>query len=147
MFWNKYAKFGVIFVVLWGCTPAPRYTRDNWPNSASRMDRSAEPVTPAAGAFQTGMASYYGQGDEFNGRKTASGEIFDKNALTAAHQTLPFGTKVKVTNLENGKSVLVNINDRGPFKKGRILDLSFAGAQAIGMVGTGTARVQLEIIK
>jgi rare lipoprotein A len=92
------------------------------------------------------MASYYGQGDEFNGRKTANGEVFDKNALTAAHQTLPFGTKVKVTNLENGKSVIITINDRGPFARGRILDLSYAGAQALGMLGTGTARVQLEVL-
>jgi rare lipoprotein A len=77
---------------------------------------------------QSGWASYYGR--EFNHRKTASGERFDPNQLTAAHRTLPFGTLVKVTNLDNGRHVVVRINDRGPFKKGRVLDLSPAAARA-----------------
>jgi rare lipoprotein A len=89
-----------------------------------------------------GMASYYGK--EFHGRKTASGEIFDMHKLTAAHKTLPFGTRVRVTNLENGRSVTVRINDRGPFKKGRIIDLSFEAARQIGMAGT--AKVRLAVL-
>lgn len=89
-----------------------------------------------------GMASYYGK--EFHGRKTASGEIYDMYKLTAAHRTLPFGTRVKVINLENGRSVVVRINDRGPFEKGRIIDLSFEAARRVGI--GGTAKVKLVIL-
>lgn len=91
-----------------------------------------------------GIASYYAE--EFNGRRTASGEVYDMEELTAAHPTLPFNTRVKVTNLENGKSVVVRINDRGPFKKGRILDLSYRAARVIGLVSEGTAPVRLEVV-
>lgn len=89
-------------------------------------------------------ASYYA--DKFHGRKTSSGEIFDMNALTAAHKTLPFGTVVKVTNLENNKSVNVRINDRGPFVAGREIDISKAAATKLDMIKTGTARVSLTIV-
>lgn len=89
-------------------------------------------------------ASYYAY--EFGGRKTASGEIFNPKALTAAHKTLPFGTKVKVTNTKNGKSVVVRINDRGPYAKERSIDLSYAAAQAIDMVKTGVAEVEIVIL-
>lgn len=88
-----------------------------------------------------GMASWYGPG--FSGRKTASGERFNPKALTAAHRTLPFGSSVKVTNVENGKSVIVRVNDRGPFSRGRIIDLSKAAAAKIGLLRSGTARVSL----
>jgi rare lipoprotein A len=93
---------------------------------------------------ETGMASWYG--GKFQGRKTANGETFDTNKLTAAHKTLPFGTIVKVVNLQNDESVEVRINDRGPFVEGRIIDLSRAGADAIGMVCSGVAPVRLEIV-
>jgi len=93
---------------------------------------------------EEGTASYYA--DEFNGRKTSNGEIYDMNALTAAHQTLPFNTRVKVTNLSNGRSVVVRINDRGPFKDQRIIDLSLEAAKSIGMIGPGTARVRIEVL-
>jgi len=93
---------------------------------------------------QVGVASWYGPG--FNGRKTASGEIFDMYALTAAHRTLPFGTLVRVTRLDNGASVVVRINDRGPFKKDRIIDLSYQAALEIGLVSSGTALVELEVV-
>ena len=115
---------------------SPRFT-------ASRADR----VEPG-GSYSTreeGLASYYA--DEFNGRKTSNGEIFDMNRLTAAHKSLPFNTVVKVTNLENGMSVIVRVNDRGPFVDDRIIDLSLAGAKAVGMIGTGTARVSLEVVE
>lgn len=98
---------------------------------------------PPAGFTETGIASWYGP--EFHGRPTSSREIFDQNDLTAAHPTLPFGTMVLVTNLENGRQVTVRINDRGPFVKGRIIDLSFAAARLLGMVGPGTARVRIEV--
>ncbi len=91
-----------------------------------------------------GDASWYGK--LHHGRKTASGEVFNMNKLTAAHKTLPLGTKVRVTNIENGKSVIVKINDRGPFAKNRILDLSYSAAQKIDMTKKGHAKVLIEII-
>ena len=93
----------------------------------------------------TGIASYYG--GKFHGKRTASGEIFNKNAMTAAHRSLAFGTKVKVTNLRNGRTVLVRVNDRGPHVRGRIIDLSQAAAKKIGLSYAGTARVKLEVLK
>ena len=90
---------------------------------------------------ETGYASYYG--NEFDGRKTASGEIFRQSSLTAAHKKLAFGTKVQVTNLANGKSVTVRVNDRGPFVAGRIIDLSKSAAKKIDMVGAGVAKVKI----
>lgn len=94
--------------------------------------------------FQTGVASFYGE--RWNNRKTASGEIFNTEKLTAAHKTLPFGTKVKVTNLNNGKSVVVKINDRGPFIKGRVIDLSKAAFREIETIGKGVTKVNIEIL-
>jgi rare lipoprotein A len=101
-------------------------------------------VTAAAQA-QEGEASYYA--DSLNGNKTASGEIYDKNALTAAHRSLPFGTKVRVTYLETGKSVVVVINDRGPHADSRIIDLSGAAAKQLGLVDAGHGKVRLEVIE
>ena len=95
---------------------------------------------------QQGKASYYG-GAALNGRLTASGERFNQNALTAAHPSLPFGTRIRVTNLSNQRQVVVRVNDRGPFVKGRILDVSTAAAQKINMTGQGVAQVRLEILK
>jgi len=92
-----------------------------------------------------GMASYYGR--EFNGRKTASGERYDMHAMTAAHRTLPLGTVARVTNLSNGKAVRVRVNDRGPFKRERIIDLSYEAARQLGMIGPGSVRVRIEIVK
>jgi rare lipoprotein A len=94
---------------------------------------------------EEGYASFYA--GKFQGRQTASGEIFDTGKYTAAHKTLPFGTIARVTNLDNGKSTVVRINDRGPFVAGRIIDLSRAAAQEIDMVKTGIARVSLEVIQ
>lgn len=93
---------------------------------------------------QEGTASYYGR--ELHGRRTSSGERFSKHKLTAAHPTLAFGTMVKVTNLDNGKSVTVRINDRGPSTKKRIIDVSYAAAKKLGMVATGTAHVRIEAL-
>ena len=92
-----------------------------------------------------GKASYYA--NMIQGRKTANGQIFDQGKLTAAHRTLPFGTKVKVTNINNHKSVIVTINDRGPFIRGRIIDLSSSAFKAIGNPRTGVLNVTMEILK
>ena len=94
--------------------------------------------------FQRGVASWYGL--PFHGRRTANGERFDMNALTAAHPSLPFGTRVKVRSLVNGREVVVRINDRGPFAPGRIIDLSHAAARQIGLLGLGTKRVTLTLV-
>ncbi len=91
---------------------------------------------------QTGKASYYA--DSLNGNKTANGERFHNSKKTAAHKTLPFGTKVKVTNLKNGKTVKVRINDRGPFKPGRVIDLTKSAARKIDMVKQGVGEVKIE---
>ena len=105
---------------------------------------SYSPSSAATKIAQSGVASYYGPG--FHGRRTANGEAFDMHAMTAAHRTLPFGTKVKVTNLANGKSAIVRVNDRGPYANGRIIDLSVAAAKQIGSTSSGTARVTLEVL-
>ncbi len=98
--------------------------------------------TPAmAEPKQTGVASYYWQG-----RGTASGERFNPNALTAAHRSLPFGTKVRVTNLKNGREIVVRINDRGPFVRGRIIDVSRAAASELGFHGSGLTKVALAVV-
>jgi rare lipoprotein A len=91
-----------------------------------------------------GMASYYG--NELAGNRTASGERFDPGQLTAAHRSLPFGSRVRVTNTSNGDSVVVRINDRGPFSRGRVIDVSQAAAREIGMNHSGTARVKLALL-
>jgi len=92
-------------------------------------------------AAQAQVATYYGK--EFAGHPTASGERFNPGAMTAAHRTLPFGTRVRVTNSHNGRSVIVRINDRGPFVKGRSIDLSSGAARAIGMGSTGNVRIEV----
>src|SRR5262245_27361001 len=104
---------------------------------------ASAPPAPARSAPQVGMASFYGKAHQ--GRRTASGERFDMHALTAAHRTLPFGTRVKVTNLGNGRSVVVRINDRGPYAEGRVIDLSEAAARELRFLGSGTARVRLKV--
>jgi rare lipoprotein A len=105
------------------------------------------PERPAQTAAHkaSGKASFYA--DKYHGRKTASGERFDQQAMTAAHRTLPFGTKVKVTNIRNGKSVIVRINDRGPFVRGRIIDLSRAAFSRIGNPAFGVIRVKIEVVR
>ena len=97
------------------------------------------------GGSQTGLASWYGP--DFHGKRTSNKEIYDMYDMTAAHRTLPFGTQVVVTNLENGLAATVRINDRGPFVGDRIIDLSYAAARVLGMIGPGTARVRLDIIR
>jgi len=99
----------------------------------------AQPQESSGKVVQNGRASWYGPG--FHGRKTASGETFNTNELTAAHRTLPFGTKVRVVNKRTGKSVVVRINDRGPYVHGRVIDLSRASAQAIGLSGVAPVTV------
>lgn len=124
-----------------GCSAAARFT----------ATEPSTPTTPPSSFHNKvlltveGVASYYSTG--FNGKRTASGEIFNKNALTAAHREFPFGTILRVTNLSNDESVEVTVNDRGPFEKNRIIDLSEAAARDIGMIQSGTALVKIQVLK
>lgn len=120
-----------------GCgTGSPRFlTRES-----AAPSRSSPDVTQLEG-----IASYYA--DEFHGRTTANGETYDMHALTAAHRTLPFNTVVRVTHLENRRSVVVRINDRGPFKDDRVIDLSLEAAKQIGLIANGTGPVLLEVLE
>ncbi|MBI2816921.1 MAG: septal ring lytic transglycosylase RlpA family protein [Acidobacteria bacterium] len=127
--------------------PPPASTAKSAPAPPPPADQS-EPERRSESASQryveVGYASWYG--NPYHGRRAANGEIYDMNKLTAAHLTLPFGTQIKVTDLENNRTVNVRINDRGPFVKGRILDLSLAAAKQIQMVGPGTALVRIEVL-
>lgn len=100
------------------------------------------PVDTAIDKGESGLASYYA--DRFHGHRTASGERYDRNALTAAHRRLPFGARVRVTNLSNGRSVTLRINDRGPFVSGRVIDVSRAAAEALGMLRARVVEVRVE---
>jgi len=120
-------------VSLGGCAGYPRHV--TYPSPAPR---EAEPLN----YHREGVASWYGPG--FHGRKTASGERFNQRDLTCAHRTLPFGTRLKVTNLANGETLIVTVNDRGPCVGNRIVDLSREAARRLDILGTGTARVRLE---
>jgi rare lipoprotein A len=120
----RYAVFVLGAVILSGCRPKVDFL--------------------PGGNVQMGTASWYG--GEFHGKRTSSREVYDMNDLTAAHNTLPLGTFVAVTNLNNGQSVVVRINDRGPFVKNRVIDLSYAAARALDMIGTGTAPVRIEVL-
>jgi rare lipoprotein A len=108
--------------------------------------RPAPSGPPASGWTEEGIASWYGGRDGFEGKPTASGEIYDSSLLTAAHRELPLGTIVDVTNLDNGQTVRVRINDRGPFVAGRVIDLSRAAAGEIGLVGPGVGPVRLSVV-
>ena len=105
---------------------------------------SGEPSTEP-GSVEEGEASYYAH--KYHGRTTANGETYDENKMTAAHKTLPFGTTVRVTNLANGKKVVVRINDRGPFIKGRIIDLSYKAAGELDYISRGVVKVRVEVLK
>jgi peptidoglycan lytic transglycosylase len=110
--------------------------------TASVVRRVSQPEVSTTQGKSQGIASFYSQGT-----KTASGEKFDPNELTAAHPTLPFGTKLRVTNQHTGRSVTVRVNDRGPYVPGRVVDVSYSAAQELGMVGRGVAPVKLDVVQ
>ncbi len=122
----------VLLLAIAACSPAPIY-------------RDVDQRPQGKRWVETGIASWYG--GKFHGRHTASGEVFDMNRVSAAHKSLPFGTRVKVTNLDNGRQLVVRINDRGPFIKGRILDCSREAARQLGFLDAGIAQVRLEVVK
>jgi rare lipoprotein A (peptidoglycan hydrolase) len=113
------------------------------PGALALLTEAAAGGDPVVKTF-VGLASYYGPG--FHGRRTASGEIFDMHELVAAHRTLPLGTVARVTNLANGRSVVLRINDRGPYIRGRVLDVSKGAAKALAFVRAGTTRVRIDVL-
>ncbi|HMB77047.1 MAG TPA: septal ring lytic transglycosylase RlpA family protein [Kiloniellaceae bacterium] len=146
---SAFAAFALIAAVfLSGCAGPSARESGASASSGSLQPRAAADSATAdsatAGRALVGEASWYGV--PYHGRTTASGETFNMNAMTAAHKTLPFGTKVKVTNLANGRAVQVVINDRGPFVPGRIIDLSRAAADKIDMIKAGVAKVRVEVL-
>ena len=144
-------RYAVIFVcvalLMSACsTSAPRThtpppSQPGYPKPYKVLGKWYQPLPHSEGFRQSGLASWYGR--DFHGKKTSNGETYNMYAMTAAHKTLPLGTYVRVHNLENNRSTVVRINDRGPFVRGRIIDLSYAGAKDIGIVGPGTARVEV----
>lgn len=143
----------ILIMLLASCSSFVRYTSGGIPvnepvtTKPKEMPKNFPPyyAEDFTGETFTGTASYYA--DKFNGRKTSNGEIFDNEDFTGAHRTLPFGTKVLVINLENMKSVVVRINDRGPFVKNRLIDISRAAADILGMIEKGTAEVEIRVLK
>ena len=145
----------VLSLGLCGCASSPRFaekegTRTERSTPPTKEVPASEPSTlrPSTGRVLLtleGVASYYAQ--DFHGKQAANGEIFDMNDLTAAHRTFPFGTKIRVTNLENKLQVIVRVNDRGPYVEGRLIDLSLGAAKQINLIKTGTTRVRLEVIE
>lgn len=140
-----------ILAVVASCSSSIRFANNDVNNKGGDPTRgraveqaNTNPLETPAGENFTGYASYYGP--KFHGRKTANGEIFDQGKLTAAHRELPFNTKVKVTNLQNNRTVVVRINDRGPFVAGRVIDLSKKAAEYLDMINVGVAPVRVEIL-
>jgi rare lipoprotein A len=138
---TRYTAYIVLITLFfYGCSSTSRYSGSNG-NSESNIRYKSSDVLET----ETGTASFYA--NEFNGKKTANGEVYDMNGLTAAHPSFPYNTVVKVTNLDNGKSIEVRINDRMPDFKGRIIDLSFAAARKIEMINAGVQKVKLEVLR
>ncbi len=142
-------------LLVYACASTPRFTERESTGRATPTRSSAESSTkdvqparvPSGKILLTlqGVVSYYA--DDFHGKQTSNGETFNMNDLTAAHRTFPFGTRVRVTNLENNKSVIVRVNDRGPFVEGRIMDLSLAAAKSIDLMKSGTTEAKLEVLQ
>ncbi len=124
-------------------TPETRELK-GWQKPYAVDGKRYQPLRDHQGFRQSGLASWYGQ--KFHGRKTSNGEVYDMYAMTAAHKTLPLGVSVRVTHLGNGRTIVVRVNDRGPFVGARIIDLSYAAANQLGMVDAGTAQVQVEAL-
>lgn len=153
---KKYSYIIILFglgCLIGGCLPSVRFsstdksfTGDSKP--VKEIITEVDPEKPFTGRVlytEEGLASYYSY--EFHGRKTANGEIFDKDKPSAAHRTHPLGSIARVTNLKNGKSIILRINDRGPFKSGRILDVSYAAAKHLDFIKDGFTTVRVEILE
>ncbi|MEW5910632.1 MAG: septal ring lytic transglycosylase RlpA family protein, partial [Thermodesulfobacteriota bacterium] len=145
---GKTGSYALAFMLLLatGCsTPySPPQPPPGYPKPYRAMGQWYQPLPDSKGFRQQGVASWYGL--DFHGKKTSSGETYDMNAMTAAHKTLPLGTRVKVTHLETGREIQVRINDRGPFVRNRIIDLSAEAARGIGIYEVGTGPVEIATV-
>ena len=130
-----------LLLALAACASRPLPPGEDWKEGEGESQQQGGPAAHEAREIGRGLASWYGH--PHHGRRTANGERFDKDALTAAHKTLPFGTRVRVQNPATGQAVVVRINDRGPFTPGRVIDLSEAAAERIGLLQAGVGRVVL----
>ncbi len=143
----------VVILMLFSCVASPRYSSshlDNKKTTKKYNPRSSNKGNPKAedvkvGDIISGISSWYGP--NFHGKLTANGEVFDQYGVTAAHKTLPLGTVARVTNIDNGKSLILRINDRGPYVGDRILDCSYGAATKLGFKDLGTANVEIKIIE
>ncbi|MGL1937121.1 MAG: septal ring lytic transglycosylase RlpA family protein [Fibrobacterales bacterium] len=141
---KKLAIIGIVIsLTLVACAGSDSISRRKGYNRDAFIKYDTE--TKVVGKVYEGEVSYYGPG--FHGKLTANGETYDQNAFTCAHKTLPFGTKLRITNLSNNKSIVLRVNDRGPYKHGRIVDLSVAGAKAIGLDVMGVAKARVEVVE
>ncbi len=144
MKWNFLLIFSIIVSILMACSHQTNIRSRIGEESIRREDLRKDRKSHQSNETFIGLASYYGE--EFNGNKTANGETYDMNGLTGAHRSLPFGTICKVTNLENQRSVIIRINDRGPFVPNRILDLSRGAAAKLHGLSAGVLKVKIEIL-
>ena len=135
----------ILILTLTSCASSPRFTKERYAEPKINSSKPRPDNTNGKATMYKGIASYYGR--DFHGKKTANGELFDMHGLSAAHRSFPFGTKVRVTNIDNGKSCVVRVNDRGPFKLERIMDLSLGAAELLDMMNSGTANVTLEVLE
>jgi len=133
--------FLVLFLFTTSCTVSPRYGASNQVNNKKNIKNNR---IKSNGVLR-GVSSWYGP--NFHGKLTANGEVYDMYGVTAAHKTLTLNTVVRVTNLDNDKSIILRINDRGPYVKGRVIDLSYKAAQKLGFVNQGTTKVRIEVLR
>jgi len=146
--------FLLTLIIIFSCTSSPRYTAQKVKKDKSNPNSKKVktiPVKPAPKFFDKsktifkGVSSYYGK--DFHGKLTANGEVFDMYGITAAHKTIPLNTVVRVTNLDNSKSIILRINDRGPYIEGRMLDCSYGAAKKLGFINAGMANVEMKVIE
>ena len=137
--------FLLIFIFsIYGCTASPRYTSSSTSKKTTKKFNKQSKDKKKKTVY-TGVSSYYGS--KFHGKLTANGEVYDMYGVTAAHKTLPFNTVARVTNLDNNKSLILRINDRGPYIDGRILDCSYGAAKKLDFLNKGTANVEIKVIE
>ena len=151
---TKFIIYGLIGIFCLECTPSPRYRSSNKPvqtatkkqkKKKKKQNKNKKSSFNKSKKVYKGISSFYGP--KCHGKLTANGEIFDMYGVSAAHKEFPFNTVVRVTNEKNGKSMMIRINDRGPYVDGRILDCSFGAAKKLGFVGEGTAPVKIEVLE
>ena len=137
-----------VLIIIYACSPSPRYktnSQTSKKNTSFKVKKNKQNTFDKKKTIYNGVSSYYGP--KFHGKLTANGEVFDMYGLTAAHKEIPFNTVVRVTNLDNNKSLILRINDRGPYIDGRILDCSYGAALKLDFVQQGTTEVKVRVIK